>query len=87
MIEDIRKYYDEKMNNLIEDLTEMISSMMDQIKMSKSSPDKKDSPKAQDTTTVVSASKKSPPLEDGHSTKKWWHVDSQTTPLDRCSNR
>ena len=47
----------------------MIASMMGQIKISKSSLDKKDSPKSQDTTTVVPANKKSPPMEGGHSTK------------------
>ena len=35
---------------------------MDQIKMSKSSPDQKDSPKAQDLTTVVPANKSDPPI-------------------------
>ena len=47
----------------------MIESMMDQIKISKYSPDKKYSPKAQDPTTVVPANKKSTPLEGGNSTK------------------
>ena len=37
-IEASRQYYHEKMNNLTEDLTEMITSMIDQIKFSKSSP-------------------------------------------------
>ena len=60
---------DEKMKNITEDLTAMIASMMDQIKMPKSSPDKKDTPKDQDPTTVVPANKKSPQLEGGHSTK------------------
>ena len=41
---------------------------MDQIKISKSSPKNKDSPKAQDNTTVVPAHKKDPPLESGHYT-------------------
>ena len=41
------------MKNLTADLKEMITLMMDQIKISKSSPDKKTPPKAQDSTTVV----------------------------------
>ena len=63
MIEDNRQYSDEKMKSLIVDLTAMITSMMDQITFSKSSPDKKDAPKDQYPTTVVTANKKSPPLE------------------------
>ena len=47
----------------------MITPMMDQIKISKSSPDKEDTPKTQDTTTVVPDNKKNPTLEGGHSTK------------------
>ena len=68
-IESNKQDSDDKMKKLTSDLTGMIASMMDQIKMSKSSPDKKDSPKAQDTTTVVPANKKSPPLEGENSTK------------------
>ena len=68
-IESNNQYSDGKIKNLTADLTGIIASMMNQIKISKSSPDKKDSPKAQDTTTVVPANKKSPPLEGGHSTK------------------
>ena len=64
-----RQYYDEKMKKLIEDLTEIITSIMDQIKISSSSPDKKDLPKAQDSTTVVPDNNRSPPLEGGNSTK------------------
>ena len=51
------------MKKLIENLTEMITSMMDQIKISKSSPDQKYSPKYQNPTTVVLSNKRSPPLE------------------------
>ena len=47
----------------------MITSMMDHIKILKYSPDKKDSSKAQDPTTVVPAKKKAPPLEGGNSMK------------------
>ena len=36
------------------------------------------SPKYQDTTNVVPENNTAPPLEGGHSTKKWWHVGSQT---------
>ena len=68
-IESNNQYSDDKIKKLTADLTGIIASMMDQIKISKSSPDKKDSPKSQDTTTVVPANKKSPPLEGGHSTK------------------
>ena len=42
---------------------------MDQIKNSKSSPDKKDSPKDQNPTTVVPDNKKATPLEGGCFTK------------------
>ena len=52
--------------NIIKDLTEMITSMMDQIKIPKSSPENKDYPKAQDPTTVVPATKRATPLELGH---------------------
>ena len=45
----------------------MIASMMDQIKIPKSSSENKDSPKDQDTTTVVLANKKALPLEGGYS--------------------
>ena len=41
----------------------MISSMMDQIKIYKSSPENKDSTQSQDPTTAVPANKKSPLLE------------------------
>ena len=60
---------DDNTNNLTADLTGMIASIMDQIKISKASPDKKDPPKAQDNTTVVSDNKKSPQLKCGNSTK------------------
>ena len=49
--------YDEKMKMLTEDLTAIITSMMDQIKNSKYSPYKKYLPKAQDPTTVFPAKK------------------------------
>ena len=45
-IESNRQYYDEKMIKFTGDLIAMITSMMDQIKISTSSPDKKDPPKA-----------------------------------------
>ena len=68
-IEASRQDSDMKMKKLTEDITATIASMMDQIKNSKSSPDKKGSPKAQCPTTAVPANKKSPPLEGGHYTK------------------
>ena len=77
-IEANRQDYDDKKKKLTEDLTAMITSMMDQINISKLSPDQKDSPKTQDTTTVVPANRRDPPLEGGHSTKRCWHVESQT---------
>ena len=61
-IESNRQYYDDNINNITEDLTEIITSMMDQIKFSKSSPYQKDSPKAQDPDTVVPSNSKDPPL-------------------------
>ena len=57
----------EKIKNIIEDLIAMITPIKYHIKMLKSSPDKKDSPKAQDPSTVVPANKKAPQLECGHS--------------------
>ena len=61
-----RKYYDQKMNNLTEDLIAMLVSIMDQIKISNSSLYKKDPTKSQDPNTVVLANKKAPPLEGGN---------------------
>ena len=43
--------------------------MVDHIKISKFPIDKKDSPKAQDPTTLVLANNKPPQLEGGHYTK------------------
>ena len=43
--------------------------MMDHIKISRSSPDNKDPPKAHYTTAVVPAKNRDPTLEGGHSTK------------------
>ena len=68
-IEEKRQDYDEKTKNTTEDLTSMITSMVDQIKISKSSPEKRDSSKAQDTTTMVLDNNRAPPLEGVHSTK------------------
>ena len=68
-IESNRQDSDEKMNNITEDLTKMITSMMDWIKISRSSPEKKDSPKAQYYTTVVPSKKKAQQLEGGNSKK------------------
>ena len=68
-IESNRKDSYEKNKNLTEDLTEIIVSTTDQIKIYKSSPENKDSPKDQDTKTVVLDNNKAPPLEGGHSRK------------------
>ena len=61
------------MENLTKELKAMITStiisIMDHINISKYSPYQKDSPKAQDTTTVVPANRRAPPLDGGHSTK------------------
>ena len=70
--------YDRKINNITADITEMIESMMDQIKNSKLSLDNKYWPKAQYSTTAVPSNRKYLPLDCGHSTKNWWHVESQT---------
>ena len=66
-----RQYSDEKTKRLTENLTEIISSMMDQIKISKESTGNKDSPKAQDHTTAVSDNNKSSPLEGVYFKKNW----------------
>ena len=68
-IESNNQYSDEKVKNLTADLTRITASIMDQIKIPKSSPDKKYTPKAQYNTTVVPDNKKYTPLEGGHSTK------------------
>ena len=64
-----RKYYDNRMKKLTEYLKEIIAWMMHQIKVSKSSPDKKDLPKDQDHTTMVPNNNMAPPFGGGHSTK------------------
>ena len=61
-IEANMKYYNEKMKKLTEYLTARITSMMDKIKTSKYSPDKKDSPKAHDPNTMVLDNKRGTPL-------------------------
>ena len=68
-IEANRQDYDEKTNKLTEYLTTIITSMMDQIKKIQSLPDKNDSPKYLDPTTVVPVNNRYPSLEDRHSTK------------------
>ena len=69
MIEANNQDYDEKTNNLTGELKATIASMMDQIKTSKYSQDKRDKKKAQYPTTVVPANNMSPPLEGGNPTK------------------
>ena len=78
-IEDNIKDSEEETKNLTEDLIAMIASMMGQIKISKSSLDKKDSPKQQDTTTLVPDNKKALPLEGGNSTKMggMWNLKNE----------
>ena len=66
-IDSNRQYYDERIKKLTEYLTEMIASMMDQIKISEYSPDNKDYPKDQYPTTVVPY--KAPPFEVKNYTK------------------
>ena len=65
-IEANRQVLDEKNKNLREDFTATITSMMNQIKIYRSSPDNKDYPKDQDPTTLVPANKRAPPLEGGN---------------------
>ena len=67
IIEANKQDSDEKTKNLTQDLTGMITSTKDQIKMQKSSRENKNSPKAQDTTTVVPDNDKAPPFEGGNS--------------------
>ena len=61
-IESNRKYYNERMKKLTEDLTKMIAPMMYQIKYSEYSPEKTYSPKSQGPTAVVPSNKRAPPL-------------------------
>ena len=61
-IESNRKYYNERMKKLTEDITTMIAPMMYQIKYSEYSPEKTYSPKSQGPTAVVPANKRAPPL-------------------------
>ena len=72
-IEATKKDPDEKMNNLTEDFKEMITStitsIMGKMNIPKYSPDKNDSPKAEDLTTVVPANGRAPPLDSGNYTK------------------
>ena len=67
-IENNKQHSDEKMNNLTEYPTAMITLMMDQIKISKYSPNRKYSQKSQYPITVVPDNKRYPRLEGGHST-------------------
>ena len=61
-----RQYYDEKKKKITADLTVMIASVMDKIEISKSSSDKKSSPKAQYPTPALPDNKKASPLEGVH---------------------
>ena len=64
---------DEKIMNLIEDfksiLESTITSIMDQINMSKHSPDQNDSSTLLYPTTVVPANRRDPSLDGGNSTR------------------
>ena len=50
-------------------LASTITSVMDQINISKSVPSQKDPPKPQEPTTVLMANWRAPPFYNGHSTK------------------
>ena len=65
MIDANRQDYDEKIMKLTAELTAVIGSIMDQIKVSISSPENMNSPKEQDTITEVPDNRKAPPLEGG----------------------
>ena len=67
----------DKDDSKLDKIATLLQQMMDQNKNKNSFPDKMNSPKAQYPTTVVPAKNKDPPLEGGHS-KKRWHVESQT---------
>ena len=69
MIESNRKDSCKKTKKLTEDITVIITPIMNHIQIMKSSPDNMDSPKYQDPATVVPAIKKAPPLVGGHSEK------------------
>ena len=63
---------DEKLTKIIEDLTILtatITSMMDHTNNSKFLPSQKDKLIPPESTTVVPANRRAPPLERGHSTK------------------
>ena len=68
-IEVNKQYCGEKMKKLTEDLTAIITSIMDQINISKSSLDHKDSPKPKDPTNLFPNNRRAPSLEGGHYTK------------------
>ena len=61
-MESNRQDYDDKIKKLTEELTSIITSMMYQIKISKYSLDKRDSPKDKDPTTLVTTSNRVPSL-------------------------
>ena len=71
-IDDDRQSSDYKMKTYeckIDKLTEMIKQMMDQNKNYNPLPDKMVLPNTQDPTTMVTANKKTPPLEGGNNNK------------------
>ena len=69
MIESNKQDSDEKMKNITVEITGIITSMMDQIEIYKSSPNNNYSKKYRDTTTVVPSNNKDTPLEGGYSMK------------------
>ena len=69
-----RKISDEKIKKLTKDLTEMITSITDQIKNLKSSPDKKDSP----TDQVLTPSPPATRPGNGRRTDRVSHSYEQT---------
>ena len=65
-IESNRQDSDETLKNPTESLIAMITSMMDQIKISKSSSETNDLPKSRDPTTVIQANNRDTPLGGGN---------------------
>ena len=57
------------MKKFTEDFKSMITSMMDNMTITESSPDQKYSPNDQGTTNMVPDKRRAPPSDDGHYTK------------------
>ena len=58
---------DEKLTRITEDIQKLTTFMMNQAKISKSSPAQKDTSTTPDPTTVVQTNRRDPPLKGGHS--------------------